>query len=115
MFDPVHLGVDENGEHVYVNLAERNMLLGGEPGAGKSSGLNLIVAHGALSYDCKLILTRRQAGRARPLAGQRRPATHRVEDELAVVGQRAVGDDEVQPARLACAGWPPTARCVRPG
>jgi hypothetical protein len=29
MFDPVHLGVDENGEHVYVNLAERNMLLGG--------------------------------------------------------------------------------------
>jgi DNA segregation ATPase FtsK/SpoIIIE, S-DNA-T family len=57
MFDPVHLGIDENGEHVYVNLAERNMLLGGEPGAGKSSGLNLIVAHGALSYDCKLILT----------------------------------------------------------
>ena len=57
MFDPVHLGVDENGEHVYVNLAERNMLLGGEPGAGKSSGLNLIVAHGALSHDCKLILT----------------------------------------------------------
>ena len=56
MFDPVHLGVDENGEHVYVNLAERNMLLGGEPGAGKSTGLNLIVAHGALSYDCKLIL-----------------------------------------------------------
>ena len=56
MFDPVHLGVDENGEHVYVNLAERNMLLGGEPGAGKSSGLNLITAHGALSHDCKLIL-----------------------------------------------------------
>ena len=32
------------------------MLLGGEPGGGKSSGLNLITAHGALSYDCKLIL-----------------------------------------------------------
>ena len=56
MFDPVHLGIDENGEHVYVNLAERNMLLGGEPGGGKSSGLNLITAHGALAYDCKLIL-----------------------------------------------------------
>ena len=41
---------------MHVNLAERNMLLGGEPGAGKSSGLNLIVAHGALSCDCKLIL-----------------------------------------------------------
>src|SRR5262249_47626145 len=56
MFDPVHLGRDEYGEPVYVNLAERNILLGGEPGAGKSSGLNLIVAHGALSHDCKLIL-----------------------------------------------------------
>jgi DNA segregation ATPase FtsK/SpoIIIE, S-DNA-T family len=56
MFDPVHLGIDENGEHVYVDLAERNMLLGGGPGGGKSSGLNLITAHGALSYDCKLIL-----------------------------------------------------------
>jgi S-DNA-T family DNA segregation ATPase FtsK/SpoIIIE len=56
MFDPVHLGLDENGEHVHVNLAERNMLLGGEPGAGKSNALNLIVAHGALSCDCKLIL-----------------------------------------------------------
>ena len=33
MFDPVHLGQDEYGEHVYVNLAERNMLIGGEPGA----------------------------------------------------------------------------------
>ena len=56
MFDPVHLGRDEYGDQVTVDLAERNMLLGGEPGAGKSSGLNLIVAHGALSYDCKLIL-----------------------------------------------------------
>jgi S-DNA-T family DNA segregation ATPase FtsK/SpoIIIE len=56
MFGAVHLGIDENGEHVYVYLGERNMLLGGEPGGGKSNALNLIVAHGALSYDCKLIL-----------------------------------------------------------
>jgi S-DNA-T family DNA segregation ATPase FtsK/SpoIIIE len=56
IFDPVHLGLDEYGEHVHVNLAERNMLLGGEPGAGKSSALNLITAHGALSADCNLIL-----------------------------------------------------------
>ena len=35
MFDPVHLGRDEYGEHVHVNLAERNMLLGGEPGGGQ--------------------------------------------------------------------------------
>jgi DNA segregation ATPase FtsK/SpoIIIE, S-DNA-T family len=56
MFSAVHLGLDENGEHVYVFLGERNMLLGGEPGGGKSNALNLIVAHGALSYDCKLVL-----------------------------------------------------------
>ena len=60
MFDPVHLGIDENGEHAYVDLAERNMLLGGEPGGGKSSGLNLITAHGALAYDCKLAVVRGQ-------------------------------------------------------
>jgi DNA segregation ATPase FtsK/SpoIIIE, S-DNA-T family len=52
----VHLGRDEYGQHVHVNLAERNILLGGESGAGKSSGLNLITAHGALSHDCRLIL-----------------------------------------------------------
>ena len=56
MFDPVHLGVDELGEQVHVNLAERNLLIGGEPGGGKSSALNLITAHGALSADCRLIL-----------------------------------------------------------
>lgn len=56
MFGPVHLGIDENGDQVHVELGERNMLLGGEPGGGKSNALNLIVAHGALSHDCKLIL-----------------------------------------------------------
>ena len=52
----VHLGIDENGDLVCVDLGERNMLLGGEPGGGKSNALNLITAHGALSGDCKLIL-----------------------------------------------------------
>ncbi|WP_262495977.1 FtsK/SpoIIIE domain-containing protein [Nonomuraea sp. SYSU D8015] len=32
------------------------MLIGGEPGAGKSAALQLIVAHAALSLDCRLIL-----------------------------------------------------------
>jgi S-DNA-T family DNA segregation ATPase FtsK/SpoIIIE len=56
MFGPVHLGIDENGDQVRVELGERNMLLGGEPGGGKSNALNLIVAHGALSGDCRLVL-----------------------------------------------------------
>lgn len=53
---PIHLGSDELGRRVEVTLAERNMLIGGEPGGGKSVALQLIVAHGALSPDCQLIL-----------------------------------------------------------
>ena len=56
MWEPVHLGTDELGRRVEVTLAERNMLIGGEPGGGKSVALQLIVAHGALSSDCRLIL-----------------------------------------------------------
>jgi S-DNA-T family DNA segregation ATPase FtsK/SpoIIIE len=56
IWHPIHLGTDETGRPVFVNLAERNMLIGGEPGGGKSVALQLIVAHGALSADCKLIL-----------------------------------------------------------
>jgi DNA segregation ATPase FtsK/SpoIIIE, S-DNA-T family len=56
IWKPIHLGTDEFGNRVEVTLAERNMLIGGEPGGGKSVALQLIVAHGALSADCKLIL-----------------------------------------------------------
>jgi S-DNA-T family DNA segregation ATPase FtsK/SpoIIIE len=56
IWDPVHLGTDEIGAAVRVTLAERNMLIGGEPGSGKSVALQLVVAHGALSPDCRLVL-----------------------------------------------------------
>lgn len=56
IWDAVHLALDETGRDVHVTLAERNMLIGGEPGSGKSVALQLIVAHGALSPDCALIL-----------------------------------------------------------
>jgi len=56
IWESIHLGTDETGGAVAVNLAERNILVGGEPGGGKSSALQLIAAHGALSLDCKLIL-----------------------------------------------------------
>jgi S-DNA-T family DNA segregation ATPase FtsK/SpoIIIE len=56
IWNPIHLGTDETGQHVLVNLAERNMLIGGEPGAGKSVALQLIVAHAALASDCRLVL-----------------------------------------------------------
>lgn len=56
IWQPVHLGTDEMGREVRVTMAERNMLIGGEPGGGKSVALQLIVAHAALSPDCRLIL-----------------------------------------------------------
>jgi DNA segregation ATPase FtsK/SpoIIIE, S-DNA-T family len=56
VFDPMFLGIDEAGQVVNVELAERNLLIGGEPGSGKSVALNLIVAHAALSLDCRLVL-----------------------------------------------------------
>ena len=57
IWQPIHLGTDETGNPVYVNLAERNMLIGGEPGSGKSVALQLIAAHAALSADVRMILT----------------------------------------------------------
>src|SRR4051812_42868650 len=56
IFDPVHIGIDEFGQPTRVPLIERNMLIGGDPGSGKSGLLNAVVAHAALSLDCKLVL-----------------------------------------------------------
>lgn len=56
IFDPVYIGVDEFGLPVSVSLPGRNMLIGGEPGSGKSTLLNGVVAHAALSLDCRLCL-----------------------------------------------------------
>jgi len=56
IWDPIHLGIDEHGRSVRVTLAYRNALIAGEPGAGKSVGLNCPVAHAALSTDCRLWL-----------------------------------------------------------
>lgn len=56
MFDPVYIGIDEHGHAVSVPMVFRNMLIGGEPGSGKSTLLNSVVAHAALSTDCRLCL-----------------------------------------------------------
>lgn len=56
IFDPISLGIDENARPVAPRLIYRNILLAGEPGAGKSGGLNNIVGHAALSLNCELWL-----------------------------------------------------------
>jgi S-DNA-T family DNA segregation ATPase FtsK/SpoIIIE len=56
IFDPIHLGIDEYACPVAVSLIYKNLQVAGEPGAGKSSALNNVVAHAALAPDCRLWL-----------------------------------------------------------
>jgi S-DNA-T family DNA segregation ATPase FtsK/SpoIIIE len=56
IFDPVFLGLDENGFHVLVELAYHNMLIAGEPGAGKSVLLQNILGHASQCTDVQLWL-----------------------------------------------------------
>ncbi|GAC1441353.1 MAG: hypothetical protein NVSMB55_08950 [Mycobacteriales bacterium] len=72
LWQPVPAGLDEAGEEVGVLLPERHVLLGGEPGAGKSAALSLLVAAAALDpavdlwlLDGKLVELATWAGVAR--------------------------------------------------
>ena len=56
LWEPVPVGVDEDGRPVTLRLPERNVLLGGEPGAGKSAALSLMVAAAALDPSVNLWL-----------------------------------------------------------
>lgn len=56
LWDPIPLGVDEHGEVVSMGLSERNVLIGGEPGAGKSATLSMLVATGALDPSARVWL-----------------------------------------------------------
>jgi hypothetical protein len=69
---PIFLGLDENGVAVHVELAYRNLLVGGEPGGGKSVLLNNIVGHAALCPDVTLVLIDGKTRRARYVARGRR-------------------------------------------
>jgi hypothetical protein len=56
LWRPIPVGVDENGQPVGVSLPERNILIGGEPGAGKSAALSQLIAAAALDPSVKLWL-----------------------------------------------------------
>jgi hypothetical protein len=70
------LGYDEDNELVVLQLAGHHLLLGGEPGAGKSNALSLVVAAAALDpdtelwcFDGKLVELAAWAGSARRFVG----------------------------------------------
>src|SRR5262245_47980110 len=56
VFDPMFVGIDAFGQPVYLPMMGRNILIGGEPGAGKSGLVNDLVAHAALDPRCRLVL-----------------------------------------------------------
>ena len=56
LWEPIPVGVDEQGETVAIELAERNVLLGGEPGAGKSVALSTLIAAAALDPGTRVWL-----------------------------------------------------------
>jgi len=56
LWNPIPVGVDEDGQWVYVVLPERNVLLGVEPGSGKSVASSLLVAAAALDPEVRLTL-----------------------------------------------------------
>jgi hypothetical protein len=56
LWEPLSIGVDEDGAAVSIGLVERNVLLGGEPGAGKSVALSLFIAAATLDPEVRLTL-----------------------------------------------------------
>jgi hypothetical protein len=56
LWDPIPMGIDSNGDTVHIALPERNLLIGGEPGAGKSVAINLIAATAALDPNVHIWL-----------------------------------------------------------
>lgn len=48
LWQPVPVGLDEDGNPIRLSLVEHNVLLGGEPGAGKSAALSILLAAAAL-------------------------------------------------------------------
>jgi hypothetical protein len=56
LWEPIPVAVDESGATVCVSLPGKHLLLGGQPGAGKSVAESLVVAAAALDPDTRLWL-----------------------------------------------------------
>jgi DNA segregation ATPase FtsK/SpoIIIE-like protein len=76
LWGAIPVGEDEDGNEVTVALPERNLLAGGEPGAGKSTVVQLLIAAAALDpsvvltlFDPKLVELAAWQGCARRLVG----------------------------------------------
>ncbi|MBO2459243.1 FtsK/SpoIIIE domain-containing protein [Actinomadura violacea] len=52
--DPIPVAVDDMGDEITMRLEGKNILLGGEPEAGKSAALSLLLAAAALDPTCEI-------------------------------------------------------------
>ena len=55
MFDPMFIGIDEFGEHVSLDVVFHNLLIAGEPGAGKSGLINTVAATASLCDSTRIV------------------------------------------------------------
>ncbi|MGD0632492.1 MAG: FtsK/SpoIIIE domain-containing protein [Terracidiphilus sp.] len=55
LWHPVPLGVDEHAGRIGLSLIERNILIGGRPGSGKSVAMSLLLATAALDARCVIV------------------------------------------------------------
>jgi FtsK/SpoIIIE family len=76
LWAPIPVGEDEDGNQVTVSLPERNLLAGGEPGSGKSTVVQVLIAAAALDptvvvtlFDPKLVELALWQGCAHRLVG----------------------------------------------
>jgi hypothetical protein len=79
VWEPIPVGCDEHGLAVALSLVERNVLIGGEPGGGKSVALSMLLATAALDPSCELHLFDGKYVELAPWAGC---ATHAVGPNL---------------------------------
>jgi len=73
MYNPIHIGLDEFGHPVAIQVVYKNLLSAGEPGGGKSAFIQNIAAHAALSARSRLVLfdgKRVELGLFRPVADE---------------------------------------------
>jgi hypothetical protein len=86
IWDPVYFGISELGTAVRLSLVERAVLMGGNRGAGKSNGINVLVSHAALSPDVELLLIDANRVQLGPFADRALAfADHRIDDAIDVV------------------------------
>ena len=80
LWKQIPVGLDENGRPATIGLPERNVLVGGEPGAGKSVFLSVLVAAAVLDPGVTLTLL---DGKLVELAAWRGCATNTVGPSIA--------------------------------